>query len=140
MRRGQPYVPPTKKEENEEHMAEEASAIQTESRCQVDPGAKRGIVRYVAMPPQFTQIIVCGWAIGRRMVWSRYVGKCEGLPKGYWVGVQYDEPVGKNDGQIKGRRYFECPQGFGGFVRPNLVTTGDFPVLEDFRFSDEDEI
>lgn len=27
----------------------------------------------------------------------KFVGKLEGL-NGYWIGVQYDEPVGKNDG------------------------------------------
>lgn len=70
----------------------------------------------------------------------RFVGKCEGLPKGYWIGVQYDEPVGKNDGSIKGKRYFQCPDGYGSFVRPNLVKTGDFPPLDDFAFSDGDEI
>lgn len=54
---------------------------------------------------------------------------------------QYDEPVGKNDGSIKGHRYFTCPQGYGGFVRPALVTTGDLPPHDDdFEFSDEDEV
>ena len=70
---------------------------------------------------------------------NRHVGRCEGLPKGYWVGVQYDEPVGKNDGTVKGARYFECLQGYGAFVRPDTVTVGDFPPMDDL-FSDEDEI
>ncbi len=72
----------------------------------------------------------------------RYVGRCEGLPLGHWVGVQYDEPVGKNDGSVKGRRYFQCDDGYGGFVRPNLVNTaGHFPPFDDgFSFSDDDEI
>lgn len=70
----------------------------------------------------------------------RYIGTCEGLPLGYWVGVQYDEPVGKNDGSVKGKRYFECNPGYGGLVRPVLVSCGDYPPLDDFEFSDEDEI
>ena len=71
---------------------------------------------------------------------SRYIGACEGLPLGFWVGVQYDEPVGKNDGSIKGKRYFECSQGYGGLVRPALVCCGAYPPLDNFDFSDEDEI
>ncbi len=71
---------------------------------------------------------------------GRFVGKCEGLPLGYWVGVQYDEPVGKNDGSARGKRYFACHQGYGDMVRPVNVTCGEFPPLDDFEFSDEDEI
>lgn len=41
-------------------------------RCQVEPGEKRGVVKYV--------------------------GRAESLGPGYWVGIQYDEPLGKHDG------------------------------------------
>jgi len=80
---------------------------------QVDPGAKRGEVKFVGQAK-------------------------EGLPMGYWIGVQYDEPVGKNDGSVKGVRYFECPAGYGGMVRPNKLKVGDYPSYDDL--SDPDEI
>lgn len=41
-------------------------------RCQVEPGEKRGVVKFV--------------------------GQAETLAPGFWVGIQYDEPLGKHDG------------------------------------------
>ena len=70
----------------------------------------------------------------------RYVGKCAGLPAGYWVGVQFDEPVGRNNGTVKGKRYFVCPLGYGSFLRPDKVQAGDYPEIDEFRFSSEDEL
>lgn len=101
----------------------EASAVDVGEECEVEvgarvevrPGGKRGAVRYV----------------GRGL---------EGLPEGWWVGVEYDEPVGKNDGEVKGVRYFQCGKGYGGLVRPSNLSVGDFPPLDDFEESDGDEI
>eukprot|EP00238_Polyblepharides_amylifera_P014487 CAMPEP_0196594316 /NCGR_PEP_ID=MMETSP1081-20130531/77998_1 /TAXON_ID=36882 /ORGANISM="Pyramimonas amylifera, Strain CCMP720" /LENGTH=288 /DNA_ID=CAMNT_0041918547 /DNA_START=51 /DNA_END=917 /DNA_ORIENTATION=+ len=87
-------------------MSELVANVEVGHRCEVDPGGKRGVVKFI--------------------------GKAgEGLPLGYWLGVQYDEPVGKNDGSVKGVRYFDCPQGYGGMLRPNKVKIGDYPPLDD---------
>ena len=74
----------------------------------------------------------------------RFVGPVVQIPAGgIWIGVEYDEPVGKNDGSLDGTRYFQCPPKHGGFLRPGKVEVGDYPPkdLEDeFMDSDADEI
>ncbi|KAL3276648.1 hypothetical protein HHI36_012020 [Cryptolaemus montrouzieri] len=55
----------------------------------------------------------------------KYKGTVETL-QGYWIGVHYDEPLGKHNGSFKGKQYFECPDKYGAFVKPNVVTVGDF--------------
>lgn len=45
---------------------------------------------------------------------------------GKWVGVILDEPKGKNDGTVQGKRYFTCEENHGIFVRQSQVS--DLPV------------
>uniref|UniRef100_A0A7N6B1P1 Dynactin subunit 1 n=1 Tax=Anabas testudineus TaxID=64144 RepID=A0A7N6B1P1_ANATE len=41
---------------------------------------------------------------------------------GKWVGVILDEPKGKNDGTVQGKRYFTCEENHGIFVRQSQVS------------------
>lgn len=96
--------------EDDDYLCEEASKMTVGDRCEA-AGGRRGEVMYV--------------------------GKVAELPLGWWVGVKYDEPVGKNDGSVKGVKYFDCPENYGGFLRPDLVSVGDYP--EDDPFADLEE-
>ncbi|KAI1434977.1 dynactin [Xylaria sp. CBS 124048] len=51
----------------------------------------------------------------------RFVGQTH-FADGDWVGVELEDDSGKNDGAVKGKRYFECSPGRGMFVRPTTVT------------------
>lgn len=69
----------------------------------------------------------------------KFIGDIPEIPGvGAWIGVQLDEPTGKNDGTVKGTRYFDCTSNCGVFVRPERVEVGDFPVLDELA-DDDDE-
>jgi tubulin-folding cofactor B len=56
---------------------------------------------------------------------------------GIWIGIEYDEPLGKNNGTVQGVEYFKCRPNHGAFVRPTKVTVGDFPEEDLFNTDDE---
>lgn len=110
--------PPCDEQENGDYDAVSVLGIELGMRCQVQPGSRRGSVSYVGLVPEL--------AAGG----------------GYWVGITFDEPVGKTDGSIvcaEGggkKRYFEAAPLYASFVRGKNVEVGDFPELDLF---DEDE-
>ncbi|KAK8984797.1 hypothetical protein V6N11_020111 [Hibiscus sabdariffa] len=96
---------------SDDYMEDLCANIKVGDRCEVDPGEKRGVVKYV--------------------------GRAEALGPGFWIGIQYDEPLGKHDGMVKGTRYFQSPPLCGAMVRPDKVKVGDYPERDPFE---EDEI
>jgi len=92
--------------------AESVEGMTVGARCEVMPGSRRGVVMFIGESPS--------------------------LKPGFWVGVKFDEPVGKNDGSVKGVQLFECQQNFGAFVRGKNVKCGDYPE-KDLLAEDEDE-
>ncbi|PKY01605.1 hypothetical protein P168DRAFT_312721 [Aspergillus campestris IBT 28561] len=58
---------------------------------------------------------------GRRAT-VRFAGATH-FAAGDWVGIELDEPTGKNDGSVQGERYFDCEPGFGMFIRPSAVAS-----------------
>lgn len=82
-------------------------------RCEVRPGGRRGQVAYVGEIPE--------------------------IAPGHWVGVQFDEPLGKGNGTVKGKAYFSCDDKYAGFIRPHNVAVGDFPVEDPFADDSDDD-
>ena len=76
---------------------------------------------------------------GERRGVIKYIGKISNLDSGknIWIGIEFDEPVGKNNGTIDGVKIFECRNNHGSFVKPKQVEVGDFPELDPFA-EDED--
>jgi len=58
-----------------------------------------------------------------------YIGQVHFKP-GVWIGVKYDEPLGKNNGSVDNKRYFDCQDKYGAFVRPSSVKVGNFPEID----------
>ena len=49
-----------------------------------------------------------------------FIGKTK-FAKGTWIGIAIDEAKGKNDGSVKGHRYFQCEKKHGLFTKPENV-------------------
>ena len=63
----------------------------------------------------------------------RFVGETT-FAEGVWVGIELTAAVGRNDGSVRGVRYFSCEQSHGLFVQPvhvNPATPGGEAAEDD---------
>lgn len=77
-----------------------------------------------------------------RRGWLRFIGVVPEISTtDTWCGVQFDEPVGKNNGSIKGNVYFgPVNPNYGGFLKPTSVETGPQFTPFELEISSEDEV
>lgn len=142
------WLPQKEKQTDPDFLAAEAAPCTVGSRCSVEPGDRRSEIMWVVRAGRCGLVhherahctrghvrklcILCSPAAvaapchhqphSNTCAARRFVGRdVAGLPLGWWVGVRYDEPLGKGDGAVGGKRYFQCPMGYGGFVRPDKV-------------------
>jgi tubulin-specific chaperone B len=101
-------------------------------RCQVEPGQRRGIISYVGPVPELSK---------KSTTTTNNNNNNNNNNNGsYWVGVTFDEPVGKSNGTVAGKQYFDTLPNYGGFVRGKNVQVGDFPERDILNDDDDDEL
>merc|ERR1712242_438857 len=67
-----------------------------------------------------------GFVVGDRVLAAGKKGKVTFLGEtefasGQWAGIILDDPVGKNNGEVAGKRYFQTKDKHGVFVRPTKL-------------------
>jgi hypothetical protein len=62
----------------------------------------------------------------------RYVGPIH-IAEGPWLGIDLQEPTGKNDGSVRGERYFECAPLHGLFVKETDI----LQILDDLVYEQQ---
>ncbi len=50
-----------------------------------------------------------------------YIGPFDLKPGQIFIGVAYDDPIGKHNGTIRDKVYFKCKKNHGALLRPHLV-------------------
>ncbi len=58
----------------------------------------------------------------------RYCGNTD-FAKGQWAGVELHEPVGKNDGSVGGKTYFQCKPKHGMNTYDGLIVVVNLCIL-----------
>jgi dynactin 1 len=58
---------------------------------------------------------------GRKAV-IRYIGSLH-IADGQFIGVEFSDLSGKNDGSVRGERYFQCDPNHGMFMRATNIAS-----------------
>jgi len=75
----------------------------------------------LAGPPSFSVGDRCHVGQSQALGTVRFVGETE-FASGTWFGLELDEALGKNDGTVRGTRYFECKPQHGIFCRQSALS------------------
>ena len=119
-----------KSESTEENLNRAASNLSiastlTNSSSSKNPAASKSEAVNDVPAPEWVRdgavVIVSTNSVMNKRGVVRFVGETHFQP-GTWVGVELDQSSGKNDGSVKGHRYFKCPDNRGVFVRADKLT------------------
>ena len=68
-----------------------------------------------------TRVIVSTNTVMNKTGHIRFIGPTK-FAHGVWIGVELDQPFGKNDGSLNNVRYFTCPENRGVFVKSDKIS------------------
>ncbi|CAG5135937.1 unnamed protein product, partial [Candidula unifasciata] len=108
------------------HLSTSSSSLHKASDITTPPGSAGGT--------RLPGASLGGTKLGDRVLVSgskpgilRFIGETD-FAKGVWAGVELDEPLGKNDGAVAGKRYFDCKPLHGLFAPIHKISLADLGV------------
>ncbi|XP_070208560.1 kinesin-like protein KIF13A isoform X2 [Littorina saxatilis] len=107
------------------HLSEDSLQAMDDNMSECSFGSRADLDRLMDMPiPAWVQegeaVTVTSSSGPSKTGLVRFIGPVIFAP-GNWIGVELDQPEGKNDGSVKGIRYFQCRNRHGIFVRPDKL-------------------
>ena len=87
----------------------------------VSPAGSHSSLATSGGPPDVGDRVLVVTSAGTKTGILRYLGPTE-FASGEWAGIELDAGVGRNDGSVNGKRYFQCEANFGLFAPVHKVT------------------
>ena len=95
-----------------------ASTLTNLSQVRVKDWSVESLPEWVRLE---AHVIVSTNSIQNKPGYVRFVGATK-FAHGTWIGVELEQAFGKNDGSLKGVRYFRCEDMKGTFVRADKLS------------------